>query len=87
MDQSELLAACTTLFAEDAALDDVLSFLREQGCSKVDSIRVLVQAGNLNLREAKRVVHASSVWADTQEHDERLHDTLLSDVNSGDTDE
>jgi hypothetical protein len=82
MDQTELLATCATMFAESAALDDVLAFLREQGCSKVESIRTLVQVGKLNLRDSKRVVHASKVWADTREDDERLHDTLLSGINS-----
>ena len=64
------------LWREGRPVEDVLSALRRQGCSKVESIRALKQATGWPLTEVKRTVHESAAWADVKERDDRFLDEL-----------
>jgi ribosomal protein L7/L12 len=66
------------LWREGRPIEDVLSALRRQGCSKAESIRALKEATGWPLTEAKRSVHESAAWADVKERDDRLLDELES---------
>jgi ribosomal protein L7/L12 len=57
-----------------ADTDDVLAFLREKGCYKLQSIKVLREVEGISLGEAKERVHLSRTWADTREADDKLHE-------------
>jgi hypothetical protein len=59
---------------EDA--ESLLSFLRQEGCRKVASIRILMAVLGLTLPEAKDLVHNSVTWSDIYDRDQAFHDTL-----------
>jgi hypothetical protein len=44
----------------------MLAYLRARGCSKVDSIRVIMAVLDLGLERAERAVHSSKTWADVR---------------------
>jgi ribosomal protein L7/L12 len=68
-----IAAEVRAMHAAHQPMDAIVAYMREQGLSKFYSIRELRQALDLPLREAKRVVHLSPVWADYRESDDELH--------------
>jgi len=58
-----------------------MAFLHAEGCSKIDSIVVLREVLNLNLGEAKALVHLSRTWGDVRERDDAFHEALIDAVN------
>jgi hypothetical protein len=56
---------------------DFLSFLRDAGYSKVQSMRILVEELGVDLRQAKELVHKSLAWNDVSHRDEKFHETLI----------
>lgn len=52
--------------------EDILAWLREQGATKVESIRLLIELAGVANEEAKMIVHWSDTWRDTREADEEL---------------
>jgi ribosomal protein L7/L12 len=75
-EMTSLLAQAEQLQRDGRDIDDILVFLRAQGCSKIDSIKLLMQLSNLTLAEAKERVHCSRAWDDTRAADEALHEAL-----------
>lgn len=57
----------------------ILTFLRKIGCSKIDSIRLLIPLRDLSLAEAKQIVHFSETWKDTRQADEEFSWSAASD--------
>jgi ribosomal protein L7/L12 len=57
-------------------VEEVLALLRQSGCSKVESIKLLREIAGLGLGEAKRRVHLSETWRDRREADDELHASL-----------
>jgi len=79
MDNKEpLLAQCTQMLSDGCNVEAVLRFLKQNGASKVSSIKALADLKAIPLGEAKDIVHFSDTWNDTREHDEKIHDLLLS---------
>ena len=74
--EQALLTTCKKMLVEGKPVEDVLGYLRTQGCSKTDSIIILTKAKGLSLTEAKRLVHFSNVWADVRDRDEEFHELL-----------
>ncbi len=66
------------LLASDE-MESALQYLRQNGCTKVDSMRVIVKLQDLTLDDAKRIVHFSKTWEDVRKRDEELHDQMLRD--------
>lgn len=64
------------LLASGTDPEIVLSLLREKGFDKIESIKALVGAGGMPLREAKVVVHNSEAWRDVHDRDERFQEEL-----------
>jgi hypothetical protein len=75
-DPTSLTNKCQSLHAEGKSQDEIVSFLRAQGCSKVESIAILAKALGIGLGKAKEVVHLSATWADTRGRDERFQSSL-----------
>lgn len=69
-------ARATELLAEPWRWDEVLRALREEGFSKVGSIRATSAVLRIPLAEAKRRVHDSQAWSDRKEADEEFHRSL-----------
>ncbi len=62
--------------AEGHDVETILDFLRRNGATKIESIRVLVELLGISNSEAKLAVHHSDTWRDTRKADERLHNQL-----------
>jgi len=71
-----LIETCRSMLKSDNSTESILSFLKESGCSKIDSMRVLMELMGLSLGEAKQVVHLSEAWRDTRDSDDRFHESL-----------
>ncbi|PSQ70648.1 MAG: hypothetical protein BRD37_00115 [Bacteroidetes bacterium QH_8_67_23] len=61
---------------EGGTLEAVLRLLRQAGCSKTDSMRVVRSLKEVPLGEAKRIVHFSDAWQERRADDEHFHDEL-----------
>ena len=86
MTSEELIAECKRIFATGADKEALLEFLRESGCSKIDSIVVVMRTFEIDLAKAKETVHFSRTWHDTRKADESFHETLANAVTKGDVD-
>ena len=60
------------MFERGDDVEAVLRFLRQRGCSKLDSIKALVASKEMNLADAKRVAHLSKTWEDRRQSDEEF---------------
>jgi hypothetical protein len=67
---------CQQLHAQGKSQEEIISFLRSQGRSKVESTVVIAKALGMDLRKAKAVVHMSNTWADARGRDEQFHESL-----------
>lgn len=75
-DDTRFIDESQRIRAEGKSDEKILSFLRTQECSKVESMVIFAQAFGLNLGQAKETVHMSQTWADVRERDDRFHDSL-----------
>ena len=64
------------MLSEGAEIEEVISTLRRNGLSKVESIKAVAELTGNSLREAKEAVHLSLTWRDAHEAGEDLHDAL-----------
>jgi ribosomal protein L7/L12 len=71
-----LIEACRPMLTSGNNTESVLTFLKESGCSKIESMRVLIELMGLSLGEAKQVVHLSEAWRDTRDRDDSFHESL-----------
>ncbi len=62
----------------------ILAFLKDSGCSKIDSIKVIRNLKQISLGEAKDIVHFSRTWQDRSKEDEAFHDDLEKTLNQVD---
>jgi ribosomal protein L7/L12 len=59
--------------AQDGASPEMIAArLRDEGASKIESIRALCDGLGMSLSDAKRAIHFSPTWADTKELDEKI---------------
>ena len=79
-DKEEVLARCKTEYEREHNIESVLLLLRENGYSKVQSIKTLIETLQIPIDEAKRVVHLSQAWRDRYHTDEKFHDLLEKSV-------
>ena len=71
-----LLAKCESMLSEGKSVEDILAFLRQNGCSRTDSIKVVMTLEGKTLRQAKEIVHFSKTWEDAREDTEAFHNSL-----------
>ena len=62
-------------------LGGTLEWLRDEGCSKVDSAYVMVHGLEISLADAKYLIHNSRVWNDRKADDEAFHEAFVNAVN------
>jgi ribosomal protein L7/L12 len=79
--RSELAVECKGRRAHGASDEDLMAFLRAEGCSKIDTILVLREIQDLSLGKAKELVHLSRTWADVREKDDTFHEALVDAVD------
>ncbi len=58
------------------SLEDILTDLRADGGSQIDTIIVLRGAAGMDLKQAKHTVHFSAAWADDKGRQESFWDEL-----------
>lgn len=80
-DRDKLVGDCASLLTKGADHEELVAFLRQQGCSKLDSIAVLSTALKLGLGRAKELVHCSDTWRDTRQSDDQLHEIAIQALN------
>jgi hypothetical protein len=68
------------IVAGNGAEEELVACLRAEGCDKIGSIVVLREVLNIDLGEAKRLVHCSPTWADVRQWDDEFHDQLFEAV-------
>lgn len=61
--------------------DEIIGFLRAQGCSKLESMGILIEAFGIKIEDVKPLVHFSSTWADVLERDNRFHESVEKALN------
>jgi 3-deoxy-D-manno-octulosonic-acid transferase len=61
---------------DGADTETILCFLREKGCGKIDSIKILRSVYGLGLADAKGIVDSSKIWQDHLGSDAALHERL-----------
>ena len=67
-------ASTSTTTIDRGEWDAVLTQLRADGISPVESIKVTRAVLHVSLGEAKTIVHESPAWADRRADFEQLHD-------------
>lgn len=77
MKRIEIEKRCSQIYEETKSDEDVLAFLRDEGLTKVESLKFFRVWKNISLGEAKKIVHFSNVWKDQKETDEALQDSFL----------
>ena len=75
-DTGPLASVCQQQSAAGKTKEEIIAFLRNQGCSKVESIAVIVRAFGLALSDAKHMVHVSHAWSDVRLRDDDFHQKL-----------
>ena len=76
MKNNDIKNNCMKIFNDTNDIEYVLTYLRDNGYSKVQSMQILIELQKIDLDEAKRIVHLSKVWADTYSRDENIHDAI-----------
>ena len=69
----QVKAELVSLVSSGMDKEGLMRAMRERGLSKIESMRMLRDHGGMTLRDAKRIVHLSSAWADRKEVDEVFH--------------
>ncbi len=75
-----VISRCREMLVDGAEVDTILRELRDAGCSKVQSIKALVELEQASLAEAKTLVHGSNVWDDVFERDSRFQEAAADAV-------
>src|SRR5262245_34627443 len=74
--REECITECRRRLKAGEDVESVGGYLRASGCSKIDSIAVLVGAHGIGLAEAKEIVHLSTTWADRRALDDKFHENI-----------
>jgi ribosomal protein L7/L12 len=80
MDRQRLIGECTKLKETGVDLENIISYLRSEGCWKIDTIAILREVLDISLGDAKSLVHYSSAWRDVREQDDAFHDQIIQDL-------
>jgi ribosomal protein L7/L12 len=81
-DQRTALETARERFVIDGDLEAVLRFLRENGCSIIESIKATMELTGAPLAAAKETVHGSDAWRDRRGAHDEFHRTLAEDVEA-----
>ncbi|WGV23238.1 hypothetical protein [Halotia branconii] len=68
-----LIEQSSQLLSQGKDTENILAFLRKNGCSKSQSIVILKKLQKIPLDEAQKLVHLSQTWQDTRDYDEELN--------------
>ena len=72
----KLIDECRRFFAAGDEYENVIAHLKNNGVSKLQTMRVFCELANISIDEAKRIVHLSQAWKSAYEKDEKLRAVL-----------
>ena len=75
-DSENFLEECRRRVSQGASREDLILYLRHEGSTIVESMKVLKQIYNLSLGEAKEHVTAHPAWAKEVRSADILHEEL-----------
>jgi hypothetical protein len=81
-DTDRLLIDIENRFDEGNSIEEVLRYLRSNGFSVLDSIKVTMRLTGVSLAEAKQVVHTSEAWSDRRAMHDAFHRGLIGETES-----
>jgi len=84
MKREDLISECKRRSADGADMESIIRFLRMSGCSKIETIAVLLKTFDIDPAAAKKVVHFSPTWDDTRASDEKFHEMAVDATRSVD---
>ena len=84
MSRESALSFANKLLDEKKSLESVISFLRDDGFSKTQSIVMINEITGLSLKEATFLVHSSNVWIDVFQSDSEFLDSFYDFLESDD---
>jgi ribosomal protein L7/L12 len=76
------LSSTTEALVDEREWEKVLTQLRADGFSPVESIKITRAVLHKSLTEAKRIVHFSEAWSDQRAQFGQLHDDVSSAARS-----
>lgn len=89
-DQIErLVGVVKDMKASGSSLEEILRFLRDDGCSPGITHLLLCRALSMTINESKRIIYESDTWADRLDAHKRFHaalEDLLDDIRDDATD-
>ena len=72
-----LLNAARQMLETSQDLETILRFIRQNGCTQVDCIRIVMDLNDSTLEEANSLVHYSKAWEDMRERTEKVHNAFI----------
>ncbi len=77
-DQLQIFLSATRKMRDDGEdIENILLFLRQNGCTMVDCIRIIMPLQGSTLEEANSLVHYSKAWKDMRDYTEKVHDFFM----------
>jgi ribosomal protein L7/L12 len=64
------------MFSQGATTEEMLTLMRQEGHSRINSISMLMTVTGISLAEAKSAVHTSEAWADLRQEADEFHAEL-----------
>jgi ribosomal protein L7/L12 len=62
--------------------EELIAEMRKFGCSKIESIKLLMGVQGISLGQAKQLVHDSPTWRDRKDSDEQFQEGLISHLDN-----
>lgn len=72
-----LLNAARQMLEAGKELETIIRILRQNGCTQVDCIRIVMDLNDSTLEEANSLVHYSKAWEDMRERTEKVHNAFI----------
>jgi hypothetical protein len=72
----DLTERCRQMAKEGVSISEIISYLREQRVTIIDSIKVVRELYGMPLRQAKSIVSEHASWRDVAEAGDTLHEEL-----------
>ncbi len=65
------------MLAEKKILNSIITFLKEEDLSLIQTVRIIKSKLNISLNEAQKIVLRSEAWADSTDTLSKLNDEFL----------
>ena len=73
---NELALDCSRMVADGVEMEEILAFLRREGCTKCMTIFILREVTGMTTADGKDLVDHSQTWHDVYARDREFHEML-----------